>query len=127
VHEFNGLLGIQNLQSFLFSRKFSPILPGRIQALLYPSRAPLIVFLLALVIAIIAILTKARQKNPAWLIPMILILLVFPHYFLVWHGDVLGIDRHVITASIQLYLGTWLLLLLALDSIFARINSINLK
>ena len=127
VREFNGLLGIQNLQSFLFSRKFSPILPGRIQALLYPSRAPLIVFLLALVITIIALLTKAWQKNPAWLIPMILILLVFPHYFLVWHGDVLGIDRHVITASIQLYLGTWLLLLLALDSVFTRINSINLK
>ena len=83
--------------------------------------------MLALVITIIASLRKAWQKNPAWLIPMILILLVFPHYFLVWHGDVLGIDRHVITASIQLYLGTWLLVLLAVDSVFARITSINLK
>jgi hypothetical protein len=126
LNEFNGLLGIQNLQSFLFSRKFSPVLPGRIQALLYPSRVPLIVFVLALMITIIAGLTKAWQKNPAWLIPIVLILLVLPHYFLVWHGDVLGIDRHVITVSIQLYLGTWLLLLMLLDRVLARIRSMDI-
>ncbi|HSA99443.1 MAG TPA: hypothetical protein VLE49_02250, partial [Anaerolineales bacterium] len=46
-------------------------------------------------------------------------ILIFPHYFITWHGDVMGIYRHVVSASIQFYLGVWLLVLLALDSLFS--------
>ena len=44
--EFNSLISMQNIQSFLFSKKFSPILPARLEAILYPQQQLLIVFAL---------------------------------------------------------------------------------
>jgi len=118
VAEFNTLISMQNLQSFLFSKKFSPILPTRLEALLYP-RQPLILFAIECGIALVAILTKAWMQNKVWWAVIVLNILVFPHYFIVWHGDVMGIYRHVLTVSIQFYLGTWLLVLFALDSVLS--------
>ena len=115
VGEFNTFMGVQELQSFLFSRRFSPVLPGRIETLLTVQQQALFVFLLATGMAVIALLGRAWLKNKAWWVAIILTLLVFPHFFIIWHGDTLGIERHAVPAGIQLYLGLWIMVLLVLD------------
>jgi hypothetical protein len=69
--------------------------------------------------AIAAILSRAWQQNKTWWVVLGLSILVFPHYFITWHGDVMGIYRHVVSASVQFYLGVWLLALVALDSVLS--------
>jgi hypothetical protein len=115
--EFNSLMSMQDIQPFLFSRTFSPILPARLEGVLYPHEQLLIVFAAVFGVALVAVLAKAWAQNKSWWVVAGLILLVFPHYFIVWHGDVMGIFRHVLTVSIQFYLGLWLLILFALDRV----------
>jgi hypothetical protein len=113
--DFNTFLGVQDLQSFLFSRRFSPVLPGRIEALLIVQQQALLVFLLASAMAVMAVRARAWLKNKAWWVAILMTLLVFPHFFIIWHGDTLGIERHAVPAGIQLYLGMWIMVLLVLD------------
>jgi hypothetical protein len=115
VSEFNTLMSLQNIQPFLFSRRFSPILPGRLEAVLYPRQQPWIAFWAACGVIVVAAFTRAWMYNKTWWAAILLILLVFPHYFIVWHGDVMGIYRHVVSVSIQFYLGLWTLALLTAD------------
>lgn len=115
VAEFNTMISLENIQPFLFSRRFSPMLPARLEALLYPSRQSWILFLAACGIMLAAVFNRAWTYNKTWWVAIFLILLVFPHYFIVWHGDVMGIYRHMVSVSIQLYLGIWALTLLIAD------------
>ncbi|MBN2115883.1 MAG: hypothetical protein JW730_04900 [Anaerolineales bacterium] len=117
--EFNALISLQNIQPFLFSKKFSPVLPGRLEAILFPRQGLLVVFALVSGAVLIAVLTRAWTHNKTWWLVIGMNILIFPHYFITWHGDVMGIYRHVVSASVQFYLGTWLLVLLVLDSIFS--------
>jgi hypothetical protein len=57
--------------------------------------------------------------NQAWWVAILLIILVFPHYFIVWHGDIMGIYRHVVSVSIQFHLGLWTLALLIADRVLS--------
>jgi hypothetical protein len=115
VAEFNTLMRLENIQSFLFSRRFSSILPARLEAMLYPPQQPWVAFLAACGIILAAVFTRAWTYNKTWWVAILLIILVFPHYFIVWHGDVMGIYRHVVSVSIQFYLGLWILALLIAD------------
>jgi hypothetical protein len=117
--EFNTLISMQNIQSFLFSKKFSPVLPARVEAIIFPRQQLLILFAVVTGITLLALLSRAWRQNKVWWIIIVLNVLVFPHYFIVWHGDIMGIYRHVLTVSIQFYLGMWILLLLALDSVLS--------
>lgn len=117
--EFNDLISMQNLQSFLFSKKFAPVLPGRVEAVLFPRQGLLILFALVWAAVLIAVLTEAWRQGKIWWLVIGMNILLLPHYFITWHGDVMGIYRHVVSASIQFYLGMWVLILLALDSVFS--------
>lgn len=119
VAEFNALISMQNIQPFLFSRAFSPILPARLEALLFPRQGLQFIFVLEWVIMLVAVLTKSWTQNKAWWIVIGLNLLILPHYFITWHGDVMGIYRHVVAVSIQFYLGIWLLMLFMVDSVLS--------
>lgn len=119
LREFNTLMRLENVSTSLFSRRFSPILPARLEGLLYFRQQPLIVFVILLLAVLIIVFAKPWKQNKTWSVAIILLLLLFPHYFIVWHGDVMGIYRHVLIASIQLYLGMWLLVLLALDTVLS--------
>jgi hypothetical protein len=116
IAEFNTLITLKDIQPFLFSRKFSPILPGRFEAILYPPQ-PGIIYAIVSGLVLLAVYMKAWTRNKMWWVAIVLTLLVFPHYFIIWHGDVMGIDRHVLSVSIQLYLGLWIFVLLVLDSV----------
>jgi hypothetical protein len=117
--EFNTLISLQEIQPSLFSRTFSPILPSRLEAILYPRPQLLILFAIVCVITLIALLSKAWMQNKVWWVVIALNILVFSHYFIVWHGDVMGIYRHVLTVSIQFYLGLWMLILFITDSLLS--------
>jgi hypothetical protein len=117
--EFNTLISMQNIQPFLFSARFSPVLPGRFEAIFFPRQQLLILLVVVSGIAWIGLLTKAWMQNKVWWVVIMLNILVFPHYFIVWHGDIMGIYRHVLTVSIQFYLGTWILMLLVLDRVLS--------
>ncbi|HSL43583.1 MAG TPA: hypothetical protein VK897_09140 [Anaerolineales bacterium] len=119
LSEFNTLISLGNIQPFLFSRSFSPVLPARLEMLLYPQHYLLILFALTWGIVLVAVLTKAWTHNKTWWVVLGLNILVLPHYFITWHGDIMGIYRHVLGVSIQFYLGLWLLVLLGLDSLLA--------
>lgn len=116
--EFNALISMQNLQSFLFSKKFSPILPGRVEAILFPRQGLLILFVLVWAAVLLAVLTRSWRQDKIWWLVIGMNILLLPHYFITWHGDVMGIYRHVVSASIQFYLGMWVLILITLDSVF---------
>jgi hypothetical protein len=117
--EFNTLISLENLQPFLFSRSFAPVLPARLEALLFPGHYLLILFALTWVMVLVAVLTKAWTQNKNWWVVIGMNILVLPHYFITWHGDIMGIYRHVVGVSIQFYLGLWILALLGLDSLLA--------
>ena len=51
------------------------------------------------------------------LVPLVMILLVYPLAAMVWHGDSHEIDRHVLPIVVQARIGFILLLLLAVDSV----------
>jgi hypothetical protein len=120
IVEFNQLMSLENIQSFLFSRKFSPVLPARLEAILYVRQQPWIAFLAACGCVLITIVSGVWNSNKTWWVAIVLTLLVFPHYFIVWHGDVMGIYRHVVSVSIQFYLGIWMLALWIADWVFSR-------
>jgi hypothetical protein len=121
--EFNTLLNLQNMQPFLFSKRFSPILPARLEAMLYPRQYLLYLFVLTLLLAIIALFASAWRRNHAWGVIVGMILLVIPHYFITWHGDIMGIYRHVLAVSIQFYLGVWLLVLFGFDRVYSFVKA----
>jgi hypothetical protein len=123
MSEFDVLAGMHKIQPFLFSARFSPVLPARVEAALTLRQQSLFVFILASSLAVLALLTGAMRRNTAWWVAIVLAVLVFPHFFIVWHGDVLGIERHAVSPGIQLYLAMWILLLLAADEILDPITS----
>ena len=120
--EFNTLINLEDVQPFLFSRRFSPILPARLEAILYPRWYLLPLYALLLVLAMVALFTRAWARNPAWGLVIGVIVLVFPHYFITWHGDIMGIYRHVLAVSIQFYLGLWLLVWVGLDGVYSSLR-----
>lgn len=117
--EFETLIGMRNIQPFLFSKRFAPILPGRLEAVLLPRQPLLIVLVLMEVVVLAAVLTRAWTQNKTWWVVIGMNLLLLPHYWITWHGDVMGIHRHVVSAGIQFYLGAWLLVLLVLDRLLS--------
>jgi hypothetical protein len=100
IAEFNTMINLENIQSFLFSRRFSPILPARLEALLYPPRQAWMIFMATCGIMLAAVFSRAWTCNKTWWVAILLILLVIPHFFIVWHGDVMGIYRHMVSVSI---------------------------
>jgi hypothetical protein len=116
LSEAETLLSLEQVGSFFFSRNFSPILPAKFEAVLLPSQWTLGILLLTNLVALSSLFSAAPKTNRAWLVAFGIIILVVPHYFLVWHGDVIGIFRHVLSAAVQLYLGMWLSLILIFDA-----------
>jgi hypothetical protein len=63
---------------------------------------------------------RTWRYNIAFLAPLGLILLVYPHAALIWHGDPNEIGRHALQVGVYFRLGLWVLLLFAADALLAR-------
>lgn len=129
LREFDTLISLENIQPFLFSKSFSPILPSRLEALLYPRQGLLILFAVTWGIILVGIWRRVWVHRSAWWVAIGMSILVFPHYFITWHGDIMGIYRHVVGVSIQFYLAFWLLAMFSLDTVLSfravQANSIH--
>ena len=78
---------------------------------------PLWFLVLFALTTIAAVIWTRPWKVEAFWLAFIFLVLFFPHFYLVWHGDAAEVGRHAVQASVQLRLVLWLLLLLALDKI----------
>jgi len=75
-------------------------------------------WLLALLFGAGWLLLQARrpQRLGLWVLPLVLLLSIFPHMFVVWHGDAIEVDRHAAAVTWHLRLGVLLALLLGADA-----------
>jgi len=105
---------------FFFPQRYEPLLPWYAERILYPQDAHLWLWGGITLAALIAIWKKAWTSNKTWLVYISLCLLIYPHLFIVWHGDVPGTHRHALTISLQFVLGFWLFWFLAAESILKR-------
>jgi hypothetical protein len=68
-------------------------------------------------------LLRARTLGSVWVLPLVMLLLVFPIAVIVFHGDPMEIPRHSIQTEIQFRLAVWLMVLMAVDAlVMARTN-----
>ena len=96
--------------------QYKPVLGWLFGTLLYPNSTWLVLFLALATVATTLIAKPWQDSSAFWLLLGILVLF-FPHFYLVWHGDAAEVGRHAIQVSVQLRLTLWLLFLLALDTI----------
>jgi len=120
--DFGWLLAFPDVSTF-FPQAYEPLLPWFVERLVYPQIGLLWLWALTTLAALIAIVTKAWRLNAVWVILIGLCLLIYPHVFIVWHGDVPGTHRHALTVSLQFVLSIWLFGLLFLEGILTRFRA----
>jgi hypothetical protein len=98
---------------------YTPVLPAWLEQLVFfPYTWLLILVAAALAGWLIAVVR--RRSSPAWIVPLGMLALVYPHLWVVWNGDAMEIGRHAVGVSTQLRLSLLLLLLLTLDAFATR-------
>ena len=112
VHE---MLQPKGLPSYA-PEQYKPVLGWLFGALIYPNSIWLVLFL-ALGTVATTLSTKTWQSSNIFWLLLGTLVLFFPHFYLVWHGDAAEVGRHAIQASVQLRLSLWLLLTLAIDTV----------
>ena len=117
--DLEWLLAFEEVDSF-YPQRYEPLLPWYAERILYPQDVLLWLWAATTIAALVAIWKKAWKVNRAWVVFIGLCLLIYPHVFLVWHGDVPGTHRHALTVSLQFVLGFWVFGLLFLEAILAR-------
>jgi hypothetical protein len=117
--DFAWLLAFEDV-TFFYPQRYEPLLPWYVERVLYPQDALLWLWLGTTIATLVAIWKKAWNSNPAWVVFIALCLLIYPHVFLVWHGDVPGTHRHALTVSLQFVLGLWILGFLVLEAMLTR-------
>ncbi|HLF73982.1 MAG TPA: hypothetical protein VI524_06535 [Anaerolineales bacterium] len=117
--DFASLVAFDDVDRF-FPQRYERALPGLAERLLHPRDAPLWIWALISLAAVIALVQKSWRSNPLWAVFIGVCLLIYPHLFIVWHGDALGTPRHALAVSIQFMLSFWLLILLLAERLLAR-------
>jgi hypothetical protein len=120
LHDFEKLIVFENIGKF-FSRKYSPIHHWFIAKIVYPDRYLYFLWIATTCILIVALWKKAWKYNKLWIVYITLNLLVYPHLFIVWHGDTWGIDRHALSVSVQFILCWWIMVLLICDTLLSLV------
>lgn len=117
--DFAWLLAFEDI-NFFYPQRYEPLLPWYVERILYPQDALLVLWGAITVAALAATWKRSWKTNPAWIVFIGLCLLIYPHLFIVWHGDVMGTHRHALTVSAQFVLSFWLFGILLLESLLAR-------
>jgi hypothetical protein len=65
------------------------------------------------------------KRRITWLVPLLLVLLFYPHAAIAWHGDSNDVGRHALQAAIHFRLGVWTFVLLTADLLFTRRTTDN--
>ncbi len=112
--EFNKLIYFDNV-SWYFSRHYTDLLPSRLERILYPVYYLAWLWAGLTLAALVAILKRAWQANPLWVVFIMLCLTIFPHLFITWHADAMAPNRHAVSVGMQLALTMWLFVFLSLE------------
>jgi len=116
--DFEWLMAFEDVD-FFFPHAYEPILPWYAERVLYPQNALQWLWVGITIAALVAIWFRDWRLNRAWVVFIASSLLIYPHLFLVWHGDVLGTHRHALTVSLQFVLSFWFLSLLLAEQMLA--------
>jgi hypothetical protein len=106
--------------SYYWSNSFSSILTGFVAEVIYVQKFALLWVWVSGLMFGFAFVAAVRKGEPRWFIPLILIMLAYPHAAIVWHGDPNDIGRHALQAGVHFRLGLWMLLLFAADITLIR-------
>jgi hypothetical protein len=84
-----------------------------------PDMVPLAAWLALVVVAAGWLLVRVRRSPTRGAAPLLVALMALgvPHLWLVWVGDAHNVARHAVTASVQIRVAGWLILLVALDEL----------
>ncbi|MBI5298513.1 MAG: hypothetical protein HY869_23795 [Chloroflexi bacterium] len=124
--QFGPLVAFSDVDNY-FTRFYKPSLPRPVERLLYPDRFILWIWASVTLAAFIAIFTRAWRKNSLWAAFILLVIPIFPHLFISWHGDAMAPARHALSVGLELYLSAWLLVLLLADQILLRVGNLSKK
>lgn len=75
-----------------------------------------VVFLAVIALGLLVLSAVHRRLDIRWSVPLVLLLLAYPLFVVVWHGDAKEVQRHALMVDVQSILSFWLILLLAFDS-----------
>ena len=105
----------QGTQPFVTENYFPPA--GSWLNLANQPEEPKALLFFAALILVFTITRWSHKKHfeSAWLLPLVLLALVYPQMLLNYHADSKDITRHALATGIQMRFGLWLLLLYALD------------
>jgi hypothetical protein len=112
--QLNRLIYFEDVNKY-FSRKYTDLLPSRVERILYPVYGLTWIFAGLTVFALAAIYKKMWLENPLWVIYIMLCVTIFPHLFITWHGDAMAVERHALSVGLQLSITLWLFVFLALE------------
>lgn len=124
--QFGPLVAFSDVDNY-FTRFYKPSLPVGVERILYPDRFILWIWAAVTLAALTAILTRAWRKNSLWAAFILLVIPIFPHLFISWHGDAMAPARHTLSVGLELYLSAWLLFLLLADQILLRVGNLSKK
>lgn len=124
LYHTGALISFGGVDRF-FSNRYTPLLPSQLGGFLYPQRFTLWIWGLSTLTALAAAWKRAWRSNAMWVACLCLNLLIFPHLFLTWHGDAMAPDRHALSVGVQLYLSSWIMLLLLASHAVGRAQRIR--
>jgi hypothetical protein len=101
---------------------FIPVIPYSLGRLVFIPIPPVLLFLLTQMLSLTGIFVAIRTRDPLLLLASMSGALIYPHAFLVWHGDALEIPRHAAQLYVQVYLTFWLLLASWSDRLLYRLK-----
>jgi hypothetical protein len=87
-----------------------------IEKWVFPRSPRVLVGWLALDGLVLAFTVRRRGWPHAATVPVVLVVLTYPHLWAVWTGDAFDVTRHALAASVQLRLGLWLTSAALLDA-----------
>ena len=97
------------------SDDFTPILPEKIHQIIYPTEFIPVAILIISIGVILLIVLRCWKYNFSVVVPLIVLLLLYPHMFAVWHGDALEVGRHGLLIGIQFFLCMWIFMIFVVD------------
>lgn len=119
IEDFSSLIAFERISRF-YTKTHQPILPSVLEKILYPQIGATLIWLSLILFMIFTAYFPSWRRKPLWVVWAVLILSLYPHLFLVWHGDTLGLDRHALGVIIGYFLSFWFFIVLTLDWISER-------
>lgn len=86
-----------------------------ISRIMYPEDPNWVMAGTVLLVGLLIFSGYRNRFSPACFIPLILVALVYPLMFVVWHGDAIEVERHAAQIGIQLRLAGWMMVILLVD------------